>query len=95
MFRTLFTMLVALLPLPALADNLLGTIEGRNGARFELFSAKKVCVGPAFDALWIPADKEPVPGCWRFRDDDSIQIVFLDGDALLLPTAAIKRPTVL
>lgn len=93
--KHLFVLLLAAVSFGASADNLFGTIEGRNGARFELFSAKKVCVGPAFDALWIPADKEPVPGCWRFRDDDSIQIVFLDGDAMLLPTAAIKRPAVL
>ena len=50
------------------------------------------CVGAAKAARWHPnGGGAAIPGCWR-AIDGGVQVAFLDGDALRVPSAAFSRP---
>jgi hypothetical protein len=70
----------------------IGSIPGTKGASFTLFDSLGICVAPAKHANWATVDRSTVvAGCWKQAPDpDAITIVFLDGDAVLIPKSAIK-----
>lgn len=68
---------------------------GRNNVRVVLFSETgKICTGVAKRAQFIQADGTKIEGCWKAipNGEGSIQMVFTDGDALVLPMDVFKKP---
>ena len=60
------------------------------GAEVRLSKETGPCVQGAQLAEWVSPDAQlRIPGCWRLAGE-VVEIGFLDGDSLKIPTAAFK-----
>jgi hypothetical protein len=69
-----------------------GIVQLSAGASLRLHSEPGICVGPARKAEYVPLHKPVIVGCWVLRPDDTITVAFLDGDAGVVPVAAVRKP---
>jgi hypothetical protein len=56
--------------------------------------AGAICKAPARRLVFIGNDGAMVDGCWTVRQE-GVLTVFVDGDAYLIPAAALRKPVAL
>ncbi len=59
--------------------------------RLELHDQAGHCLGEARLAVYAD-DKQRIPGCWLVRAE-GVSIAFLDGDHIVVPAAAFRKPS--
>lgn len=72
--------------------DVVGVVQLPQGAVLRLHDEAGVCVGPARRAEYVPMGKPVIPGCWVLRQDATVTVAFLDGDAGSVPVQAIRKP---
>lgn len=69
----------------------IGVVEA-HGTRIEFHDEPGQCVGGAMRAEFVANDGLRIAGCWTLRTPELVGVAFLDGDAVSVPVAAIRRP---
>ena len=91
MRKLLFAVMLASLPLAALANGPVGVWSHPAGDRIDLFDDQGKCpVGTKRAAYFIAANGETVGGCWGTARTILICMMFDDGDQGCLPSKDFK-----
>jgi len=60
--------------------------------RILLHNVRNLCTVKALRAQFVDAKGRYTEGCWKVVDGGNIQVVFLDGDFVIVPMAQFKKP---
>lgn len=92
-FHQAWLLIACLAAAPAHAA-VIGIVEAGGGAVIELHDTAGACVGGALSAVYRQAlpSQVTVPGCW-VMGQTSMMVAFMDGDAVHIPAAAVRKPT--
>ena len=71
---------------------MIGVAPGPRGVSIDFHNTQGPCLGDAMMAVFSSPDGTKIPGCY-LTTERAVRIVFLDGDVLVLPISAVKRPT--
>lgn len=74
-------------------DDLAVAIAGNPKAEhILLYRERGFCTQKALKATFNDTRNKPIEGCWKVVDGGNIQVVFLDGDFVVVPMAQFKKP---
>jgi hypothetical protein len=77
---------------PAEPPRILGTADMTDGATIVFYNdAGPICIGPAKRAELVAIDGGRIGACWVPRQN-SLAVVFFDGDIGAVPVGALKPP---
>lgn len=93
--RSVQAFLVAACLVASAHAEIVGIVDAGHGPVIELHDSAGICVSGALHALYRQAlpSKVSVPGCW-VMGQAWVMVAFLDGDAVRIPIAAVRKPAV-
>jgi len=57
-----------------------------------LYRERGLCTHKALKATFNDTKNKSIEGCWKVVEGGNIQVVFLDGDFVVVPMAQFKKP---